>query len=75
MCCGVAPPGEGERAVRSRRADGVRLQTVRDTCFDKCITKPSSSMSSGEVTCLARCCDRYLEVRGRCFLRSGVALA
>ena len=39
-------------------------QTVRDKCFDKCITKPSTSLSSSEQQCLARCCDRYAEVRG-----------
>lgn len=37
-------------------------QTVRDKCFDKCITKPSSSLSSSDQQCLARCCDRYAEV-------------
>ena len=36
--------------------------TVRDKCWEKCITKPSSSLSSSEQTCLARCCDRYAEV-------------
>ena len=41
----------------------VPLQTVRDKCFDKCITKPSSSLGSGEQQCLARCSDRYTEVR------------
>eukprot|EP00884_Botryococcus_braunii_P008011 jgi/Botrbrau1/17210/Bobra.0817s0006.1 len=35
--------------------------TVRDKCFEKCITKPSSSLSSSEQQCLARCCDRYAE--------------
>lgn len=37
-------------------------QTVRDKCFDKCVTKPSSSLGSSEQQCLARCCDRYAEV-------------
>jgi len=35
--------------------------TLRDKCWDKCITKPSSSLSSSEQQCLARCCDRYAE--------------
>ena len=38
------------------------ITTVRDKCFDKCITKPSSSLGSSEQQCLARCCDRYAEV-------------
>ena len=40
------------------------LQTVRDKCFEKCVTKPSSSLGSSEQQCLARCCDRYAEVSG-----------
>jgi len=34
---------------------------VRDKCYEKCVTKPSSSLSSSEQQCLARCCDRYVE--------------
>ena len=41
------------------------LQTVRDKCFEKCVTKPSSSLGSSEQQCLARCCDRYAEVSGK----------
>ena len=42
------------------------LQTVRDTCFEKCVTKPSTSLSSSEQQCLARCTDRYGEVSSPC---------
>ena len=35
--------------------------TVREKCFQKCVTKPGGSMSSGEATCLSRCTDRYVE--------------
>lgn len=38
-----------------------RAQTVRDKCFAKCIPKPGSSLSSGEVTCISRCTDRYVD--------------
>ena len=44
----------------------VHVQTVRDKCFEKCVTKPSSSLGSSEQQCLARCCDRYAEVRLHC---------
>ncbi|DBA89900.1 hypothetical protein WJX79_009689 [Trebouxia sp. C0005] len=37
------------------------LTTVRDSCFEKCVTKPSTSLSSSEQQCLARCMDRYAE--------------
>ena len=47
--------------VRSRAPP--RAQTVRDKCFQKCITRPGSSMSNSEVQCLANCCDRYIDVR------------
>jgi mitochondrial import inner membrane translocase subunit TIM13 len=36
-------------------------QTVRDKCFKACVTKPSSSLSSSEQQCMAKCCDRYAE--------------
>ncbi len=35
--------------------------TVRDKCFQKCVTKPSSTMSSSEAQCLGKCTDRYVE--------------
>jgi hypothetical protein len=38
---------------------------VRDKCFQKCITRPGSSMSNSEVQCLANCCDRYIDVCAR----------
>jgi import inner membrane translocase subunit TIM13 len=34
---------------------------VRDKCFKLCVTKPSSSLSSSDQQCLAKCCDRYAE--------------
>ncbi|KAL3161334.1 hypothetical protein ABBQ32_010232 [Trebouxia sp. C0010 RCD-2024] len=37
------------------------ISSVRDTCFEKCVTKPSTSLSSSEQQCLARCTDRYGE--------------
>nr|GME01840.1 mitochondrial import inner membrane translocase subunit Tim13-like [Ipomoea batatas] len=40
------------------------LQTVREKCFDKCITKPGSSLSGGESSCISRCVDRYIEATG-----------
>lgn len=39
-------------------------QTVRDKCFDKCITKPGSSLSGSEGSCISRCVDRYIEATG-----------
>lgn len=36
-------------------------QTVREKCFAKCVTKPGTSLSSGETTCISRCTDRYVD--------------
>ncbi|EEF43480.1 mitochondrial import inner membrane translocase subunit Tim13 [Ricinus communis] len=40
------------------------LETVRGKCFDKCITKPGSSLSGSESSCISRCVDRYIEATG-----------
>ncbi|KAL3834886.1 hypothetical protein ACJIZ3_009622 [Penstemon smallii] len=40
------------------------LETVRGKCFDKCITKPGSSLSGGEASCISRCVERYIEATG-----------
>jgi len=37
------------------------INTTNEKCYAKCVTKPSSSLSSSEETCLARCLDRYME--------------
>jgi len=36
-------------------------QTVREKCFEKCVPKPGTSLSSGEQTCIAKCTDRYVD--------------
>ncbi|KAH8981602.1 Tim10/DDP family zinc finger-domain-containing protein [Lactarius hatsudake] len=37
------------------------INKTNDKCFAKCVTKPSTSLSSSEETCLSRCFDRYME--------------
>ncbi|KAI3381989.1 hypothetical protein SNEBB_008060 [Seison nebaliae] len=37
------------------------LQKISDKCFSACITKPSTSLSRYEETCLGNCMDRYME--------------
>jgi import inner membrane translocase subunit TIM13 len=34
---------------------------MNENCYRKCITKPSTSLSSSEEACLSRCQDRFLE--------------
>ncbi|GJE85655.1 mitochondrial import inner membrane translocase subunit TIM10/DDP [Phanerochaete sordida] len=37
------------------------MSKVNDKCYLKCVTKPGTSLSASEETCLSRCMDRYLE--------------
>jgi len=37
------------------------VNKMNEACYTKCILKPSTSLSSSEETCLARCMDRYME--------------
>ncbi|XP_045198096.2 mitochondrial import inner membrane translocase subunit Tim13-like [Mercenaria mercenaria] len=36
-----------------------KLQKITDKCFQKCITKPGSSLDNSQQKCLAYCMDRY----------------
>ncbi|TVU28022.1 hypothetical protein EJB05_19529, partial [Eragrostis curvula] len=40
------------------------LETVGSKCFEKCVTKPGSSLSGSESSCISRCVDRYIEATG-----------
>jgi import inner membrane translocase subunit TIM13 len=33
---------------------------MNEHCFEKCIPKPGSSMSSSETTCVTQCMDKYI---------------
>mmetsp|Transcript_23086 Transcript_23086/g.78637 ORF Transcript_23086/g.78637 Transcript_23086/m.78637 type:complete len:117 (-) Transcript_23086:72-422(-) len=37
------------------------IATIKEKCFALCITKPGSSLSSSERTCLNNCTDRYVD--------------
>ncbi|GFP92536.1 mitochondrial import inner membrane translocase subunit tim13 [Phtheirospermum japonicum] len=40
------------------------METLRAKCFDKCITRPGSSLSGSEGSCITRCVERYIEATG-----------
>ncbi|KAL1188307.1 Mitochondrial import inner membrane translocase subunit TIM13 [Cardamine amara subsp. amara] len=40
------------------------IETLRGKCFEKCITKPGSSLGGSESSCISRCVDRYIEATG-----------
>ena len=54
-------PVEAHHEAADERAHS-HVQTVRDKCFEKCITAPGRSLTANEQTCLQRCVDRYGEV-------------
>ncbi|EJD06488.1 uncharacterized protein FOMMEDRAFT_75920 [Fomitiporia mediterranea MF3/22] len=37
------------------------INKINEKCFAKCITKPGSSLSGSEETCLSRCMERHME--------------
>jgi len=35
-------------------------QNINEKCFERCVPKPGSSLSSGEQTCLTQCMEKYM---------------
>lgn len=40
------------------------INNMNNQCYDKCILKPSTSLSSSEEGCLSNCMQRYMEACG-----------
>ncbi|WYZ40408.1 hypothetical protein EsH8_IV_000749 [Colletotrichum jinshuiense] len=38
----------------------VLIEKLQENCFEKCVPKPGSSLSSGETTCMTSCMEKYL---------------
>ncbi|ORY70167.1 Tim10/DDP family zinc finger-domain-containing protein [Pseudomassariella vexata] len=36
------------------------IEKVNEHCFQKCIPKPGSSLSSGEQICFTQCMEKYM---------------
>lgn len=49
-----------QQQLQSEMLEGL-VQSMVDKGFEQCVKKPSTSLSSSERTCLARCQDRYME--------------
>ena len=41
-------------------ADSTAPQKLNEHCFERCIPKPGSSLSSGESTCYSQCMEKYM---------------
>ena len=37
------------------------IAKLTETCWDKCVAKPGSKLSSGEEECLSNCAERFLD--------------
>ncbi|MBA0806280.1 hypothetical protein Gohar_005738 [Gossypium harknessii] len=52
-------------AIKCQLSENMNaMLTVRGKCFEKCISKPGSSLSGSESSCISRCVDRYIEATG-----------
>ncbi|KAL6869338.1 protein translocase subunit [Amphichorda felina] len=38
----------------------VLIEKVQENCFEKCVPKPGSSMSSNEQSCATSCMEKYM---------------
>ncbi|KAK3185452.1 protein translocase subunit [Lecanicillium sp. MT-2017a] len=38
----------------------VLIEKLQDNCFDKCVPKPGTSLSSGEQQCMTSCMEKYM---------------
>ncbi|KAI1808404.1 Tim10/DDP family zinc finger-domain-containing protein [Daldinia bambusicola] len=36
------------------------VEKVNEHCFEKCVPKPGSSLSSSESTCFTQCMEKYM---------------
>ncbi|WPG98714.1 Mitochondrial import inner membrane translocase subunit TIM13 [Acrodontium crateriforme] len=36
------------------------VEKLNEHCFERCVPKPGSSLSSGESTCYTACMDKYM---------------
>ncbi|CRG88956.1 hypothetical protein PISL3812_05991 [Talaromyces islandicus] len=50
---------QAEAAMTNARA---LVGKINENCFDRCITSPGSSLSSGETSCLSSCMEKYISV-------------
>ncbi|TQN74827.1 Mitochondrial import inner membrane translocase subunit TIM13 [Colletotrichum shisoi] len=38
----------------------VLIEKLQENCFERCVPKPGSSLSSGETTCMTSCMEKYM---------------
>ncbi|KAI4737639.1 hypothetical protein E4T50_11889 [Aureobasidium sp. EXF-12298] len=63
-----APTGASQtQAIKQQVAQEAAVANARqlveklnEHCFERCIPKPGSSLSSGESTCYSQCMEKYM---------------
>ncbi|RPA87624.1 mitochondrial import inner membrane translocase subunit tim13 [Ascobolus immersus RN42] len=48
-----------EQSIANARA---LVAKINENCFDKCIPKPGSKMSSSDESCVTKCLEKYMTV-------------
>ncbi|TVY57306.1 Mitochondrial import inner membrane translocase subunit tim13 [Lachnellula cervina] len=46
-----------EAAMNNAR---LLIEKINDHCFERCVPKPGTSLSSGETTCFTQCMEKYM---------------
>ncbi|KAF8475978.1 Tim10/DDP family zinc finger-domain-containing protein [Kalaharituber pfeilii] len=46
-----------QTAVENAR---LLIEKINEHCYEKCIPKPGTSLSSGEESCIVKCMDKYM---------------
>ncbi|EGS20541.1 uncharacterized protein CTHT_0023740 [Thermochaetoides thermophila DSM 1495] len=39
----------------------ILIENINEKCFERCVPKPGSSLSSSEQTCLTQCMEKYMQ--------------
>lgn len=53
-------PAARETQRRGTLTPSSSTQKLQESCFDKCVPKPGTSISSSEQTCLTTCMEKYM---------------
>lgn len=54
----VCSPLSDAAGQRMQSTDAA--QKLQENCFEKCVPKPGTSLSSGETTCMTSCMEKYM---------------
>lgn len=53
--------GRVRRELQEQQMEDL-VTAMADKCFEKCVKKPGTSLTTAEQHCIAKAMDRYLEV-------------